>query len=96
MTWLSWSQGMTLWWDVAGNGPSGLYVPDVAIQQPEVTSHTVLFEVTQLTLTCSTAMGVGGVGGEKWICMFVALFFPVGSTAMSIDHLGWNAASAPS
>lgn len=95
MTWLSWSPGTTLWWDVAGNGPSGLYVPNVAILQPEVTSHTVLSEVKQLTLTCSTAMGGGGVGGGKWICMFVALFSS-GSTAMSTDHLGWNVASAPS
>lgn len=64
MPWLSWSQGAT---PVVGCGRQwGFWsVSLVLLSCNQKPPATLLCEVTQLPLSCSTAMGVVGVGGEK-------------------------------
>lgn len=84
-----------LWWDVAGEESPDLCVSGAAFLHPEATSCSTLSWVSQSPLSGSAEMGWEGMSVGKQVSASVALYFPVGSTAMSKDHLGWNVASAP-
>lgn len=77
---------------MAGDRAPGLCVSGASSLQPEATSHADLGCLSCLNLVHQ--VDGGGVGMGKWVCTTAALFFPVMSTTMNSDHLGWNVASA--
>lgn len=91
VTGLPLSQCTTPCWDVAGNGAP---VPSTSFLHPEATSLSILSEVSWLSLRFH-AVGWGGLGMGRWVCISAILFFPLGLAAVCTGHSGWNVASAP-
>lgn len=59
---------------------------------------TAILQFLSVTATSTMLCCDGwGRGEQVWeqVIPSVALYFPVGSTIMSVDHLLWNVASAP-
>lgn len=80
-----------MWWAMYGS--LGLCVLSATFRQTEATSSDTLSQEFNLFLPGSTMSGGGWVGWEKRVPTFMTLFFPVGSTSISTDHLGWKVVS---